>query len=252
MYRRRQTASRNGETPYEPRVTAAIRTAPGPRRARLANGPTAAGHLVDLARREKACCEFFTFTVEIEAEGATMVVQVPDHATAVLGASSSASAAPGAPEDLLRVSGAGPVPTGRAVRVRHAGRGGGQSLLLGDMRPSVRAFRWWCCTAVRDAGCTTGLRRLFDPEKVTGSSCLTREDADVAGPEWRRGHRACFPTRLRRLVEDLERLREHLGIHRWLVYGLSWGVTLGLAYAGALSRVGQGHGVVLGDAHPAG
>ncbi len=65
-------------------VTAAIRTAPGRVELRLANGPTAAGHLVDLARREKACCEFFTFTVEIEAEGATMVVQVPDHATAVL------------------------------------------------------------------------------------------------------------------------------------------------------------------------
>jgi proline iminopeptidase len=33
------------------------------------------------------------------------------------------------------------------------------------------------------------------------------------------------------LVADLERLREHLGIDRWLVYGQSWGTTLGLAYA---------------------
>jgi proline iminopeptidase len=33
------------------------------------------------------------------------------------------------------------------------------------------------------------------------------------------------------LVADLERLREHLGIERWLVAGVSWGTTLGLAYA---------------------
>jgi proline iminopeptidase len=33
------------------------------------------------------------------------------------------------------------------------------------------------------------------------------------------------------LVDDLERLREHLGIDRWLVFGGSWGSTLALAYA---------------------
>lgn len=33
------------------------------------------------------------------------------------------------------------------------------------------------------------------------------------------------------LVADLERLRGHLGIERWLVFGGSWGSTLGLAYA---------------------
>lgn len=32
-------------------------------------------------------------------------------------------------------------------------------------------------------------------------------------------------------IEDIERLREHLGVERWVVYGVSWGVTLGLAYA---------------------
>ena len=32
-------------------------------------------------------------------------------------------------------------------------------------------------------------------------------------------------------IEDIERLRRHLGIERWVVYGVSWGVTLGLAYA---------------------
>ncbi|WP_214410457.1 prolyl aminopeptidase [Sphaerisporangium fuscum] len=36
-----------------------------------------------------------------------------------------------------------------------------------------------------------------------------------------------------RLVADIERLREHLGIERWLVFGGSWGSTLALAYAQA-------------------
>ncbi|HEX7304066.1 prolyl aminopeptidase [Lentzea sp.] len=33
------------------------------------------------------------------------------------------------------------------------------------------------------------------------------------------------------LIADAERLREHLGIEKWLVYGGSWGSTLGIAYA---------------------
>jgi proline iminopeptidase len=35
------------------------------------------------------------------------------------------------------------------------------------------------------------------------------------------------------LVADIERLREHLGIERWLVFGGSWGSTLALAYSQA-------------------
>jgi proline iminopeptidase len=35
------------------------------------------------------------------------------------------------------------------------------------------------------------------------------------------------------LVEDCEQIRTHLGIDRWLVFGGSWGTTLGLAYAQA-------------------
>ncbi|HEX7369023.1 MAG TPA: prolyl aminopeptidase [Rhodanobacteraceae bacterium] len=35
------------------------------------------------------------------------------------------------------------------------------------------------------------------------------------------------------LVADIERIREHLGIERWLVFGGSWGSTLALAYAEA-------------------
>lgn len=35
------------------------------------------------------------------------------------------------------------------------------------------------------------------------------------------------------LVEDIEKLREHLGIDRWLITGGSWGTTLSLAYGQA-------------------
>ncbi|HEX4782288.1 MAG TPA: prolyl aminopeptidase [Usitatibacter sp.] len=34
-----------------------------------------------------------------------------------------------------------------------------------------------------------------------------------------------------KLVDDLERLRKHLGIDKWMVFGGSWGSTLALAYA---------------------
>jgi proline iminopeptidase len=33
------------------------------------------------------------------------------------------------------------------------------------------------------------------------------------------------------LLRDMEQLREHLGVERWLLRGVSWGVTLSLAYA---------------------
>lgn len=36
----------------------------------------------------------------------------------------------------------------------------------------------------------------------------------------------------RRLVADIEMIRKHLGIERWLVVGGSWGATLALLYAG--------------------
>ena len=38
------------------------------------------------------------------------------------------------------------------------------------------------------------------------------------------------------LIEDLERLREHLKIDRWTLLGASWGTTLGLAYAQTYPR----------------
>ena len=51
------------------------------------------------------------------------------------------------------------------------------------------------------------------------------------------------------LVEDIERLRRHLGIERWLLFGGSWGSTLALAYAQAHPECVSGcvlRGVFLG------
>ena len=73
-------------------------------------------------------------------------------------------------------------------------------------------------------------RRLFDPEKYRivlfdqrgcGQSVphASAADADLStNTTWH-------------LVDDMEKLRGHLGIDRWLVSGGSWGSTLALAYA---------------------
>ena len=45
------------------------------------------------------------------------------------------------------------------------------------------------------------------------------------------------------LIEDIERLRQHLGVERWLLFGGSWGSTLALAYAQAHPE--RVHGLVL-------
>jgi len=38
------------------------------------------------------------------------------------------------------------------------------------------------------------------------------------------------------LIADIERLRQHHGVESWTVLGMSWGTTLGLAYAQALPQ----------------
>jgi proline iminopeptidase len=59
----------------------------------------------------------------------------------------------------------------------------------------------------------------------TTSSCTTSAARD-ARSRWA----ASRTTRRPKLVEDLERLRKHLGIDKWVVFGGSWGSTLALAY----------------------
>lgn len=74
-----------------------------------------------------------------------------------------------------------------------------------------------------------------------GSSALNRQFFDPAryrivvfdqrGCGRSRPHASLEDNTTWHLVADIERLREYLGIERWLVFGGSWGSTLALAYA---------------------
>lgn len=77
------------------------------------------------------------------------------------------------------------------------------------------------------AGSTPKHRRFFDPRAYR----IVVYDQRGAGRSKPLGELADNTTP--RLVADLERLREHLAIDRWLVFGGSWGSTLALAYAEA-------------------
>ena len=77
------------------------------------------------------------------------------------------------------------------------------------------------------AGAAPAHRRFFDPSHYRA----VIYDQRGAGRSRPLGELARNTTPL--LVEDLERLRRHLGIERWLVFGGSWGSTLAIAYATA-------------------
>lgn len=68
-------------------------------------------------------------------------------------------------------------------------------------------------------------RRFFDPEAYR----IVLFDQRGCGKS--KPHASLQDNTTWHLVEDMERLREHLGIERWQVFGGSWGSTLALAYA---------------------
>jgi len=91
-------------------------------------------------------------------------------------------------------------PRGRPVVVLHGGPGGG------IQRYQLKHFdlkRW---------------RVVMFDQRGCGSSTPRGVDSLHANTTWH-------------LVEDIEKLRNHLGIPQWTVFGGSWGTTLGLAYA---------------------
>jgi len=82
------------------------------------------------------------------------------------------------------------------------------------------------------SGCTPGQRQFFDPaayravlfdQRGCGRSrpLASAPDADLRA------------NTTAHLIADIEALRRHLDVERWTVLGLSWGTTLGLAYAQA-------------------
>ncbi|HEY1620717.1 MAG TPA: prolyl aminopeptidase [Streptosporangiaceae bacterium] len=80
------------------------------------------------------------------------------------------------------------------------------------------------------SGCRPGSRQIFNPsgyravlfdQRGSGRSrpLASDPDADLS------------TNTTQHLLADIERLRDHLGIERWVVAGGSWGVTLALVYA---------------------
>jgi proline iminopeptidase len=94
-------------------------------------------------------------------------------------------------------------PHGKPAAVVHGGPGSGRSLGLGrQIDPEKYRF-----VHFDQRGCGLSTPHASDP--ATDMSVNTTEH----------------------LIADMERLREHLGIERWLLFGGSWGSTLILAYA---------------------
>jgi proline iminopeptidase len=80
------------------------------------------------------------------------------------------------------------------------------------------------------SGCSTGMRRTFDPERYR-VILFDQRNCGRSQP-----HASDYATDMtlnttEHLLADMEQLRVLLGIDRWLLYGGSWGSTLILAYA---------------------
>jgi len=75
------------------------------------------------------------------------------------------------------------------------------------------------------AGCEPYHRQFFDPEKYR----IVLFDQRGAGRST--PHAELTDNTTRDLVNDIEAIREKLGIDRWIVFGGSWGSTLALVYA---------------------
>ena len=84
------------------------------------------------------------------------------------------------------------------------------------------------------SGFSASLRRFFDPAHYR----VVAFDQRGCGRSIPRGETRNNDTAL--LIGDIEALRRHLGIARWLVVGGSWGATLAIAYAAQHREVVSG------------
>jgi proline iminopeptidase len=101
-------------------------------------------------------------------------------------------------------------------------------------------------------GSSPEMRRFFDPERYR-IFLFDQRGCGRSTP-----HSELRENTTWDLVDDIEALREHVGVNQWLVFGGSWGSTLSLAYgvthpertlglvsARHLSRLETGSAVVL-------
>jgi len=94
-------------------------------------------------------------------------------------------------------------PSGKPAVVLHGGPGSGAS-------------PWW--------------RQFFDPDRYR-VVLVDQRGCGRSRPNAGEDRAALVNNTTQHLIVDLERLRSLLAVDRWLVFGASWGSTLGLAYA---------------------
>lgn len=87
------------------------------------------------------------------------------------------------------------------------------------------------------AGCEPYHRRFFDPQRYR----IVLFDQRGCGRST--PHAELVGNTTQALIADIEIIRQHLGIERWVVFGGSWGSTLALLYAQA--HTARLHGLIL-------
>jgi proline iminopeptidase len=80
------------------------------------------------------------------------------------------------------------------------------------------------------SGCTVGMRRFFDPAAYR-IILFDQRNCGRSKPHASDPKTELAANTTEHLIVDMEKLRQHLNIERWMLYGGSWGSTLGLAYA---------------------
>jgi proline iminopeptidase len=80
------------------------------------------------------------------------------------------------------------------------------------------------------SGCTPGWRRYFDPARYR-IVLFDQRGCGRSTPHAGTSDIELTTNTTQHLLTDIEQLRRHLGIERWLLLGGSWGTTLALAYA---------------------
>jgi proline iminopeptidase len=82
------------------------------------------------------------------------------------------------------------------------------------------------------SGSSPGFRTMFDPDAYR-IVLFDQRNCGRSTPHASAAEVDLATNTTANLIGDCERLRSHLGIERWMVWGGSWGSTLGLAYAQA-------------------
>lgn len=80
------------------------------------------------------------------------------------------------------------------------------------------------------SGCTPGARRNFDP-KLHRAVLFDQRSSGQSTPHASEENVHWASIDMEHHLSDIEQLREHIGISKWIVFGLSWGAVLGATYA---------------------